>query len=176
MTNYHVFDQVNDPVYTHQVNTYVDPGIEAGPEADAAREGVLFIAHFSASVPAAQNLMLQVTNPMGSGRTMYISRVSGSSSASNVLLTLLRNGTFSGSAVTPVNLNFGSANTSAMTAQGGTGTVGGSPTTVAALILPTEPLVYSIGGGIVVPPGNSLTVTIGTGTTNAAAQIQWWEY
>ena len=133
MTNYHVFDQLHDPIFTHQVNTFEDPGIEAGAEADAAKAGVLFAASFAASVPAGQNLLLQVANPPGSGRTMYVSRVFGSSSAA-VTLALYRNGTFTGSAITPVNLNFGSANASAMTAQGGTGTLGGGPAVLLSLI------------------------------------------
>jgi hypothetical protein len=136
---------------------------------------VLFAAPFSASVPAAQNLLLQASNPPGSGKTMYISRVFGSSS-SGVNLTLLKNGTFTGSPITPVNLNFGSANASSMTAQGATGTAGGSPTSILSLLLPQQPFILNLDGSIVIPPGSSLIVMIGTGTTNASAQIQWWEY
>ena len=176
MTNYQVFDQVHDPVFTQQVNTFEYPGIEAGAAADAAKAGVLFAVPFAASVPGGQNLLLQAANPPGSGKTMYVSRIFGSSSASNVTMSLYRNGTFTGTAVTPVNLNFGSANTSVMTAQGTTGSLGGGPTLLMSILLPEMPFTLDVGGSIIVPPGSALTVLIGTGSTNATAQIQWWEY
>lgn len=176
MPNYHVFNNADDPLFTQQVNTFIAPGIESTPEGDAAKVGILYAANFSATVAAGQNLILQTSNPSNSGKTLYISRVSGSVSAAGATFSLLKNGTVSGSAVTPVNFNFGSANTSAMGVRSATGTVSGSPVTIITLVLSAGQFVIDFTGRIVVPPGNSLTVTVGPGSATATANVNWWEY
>ncbi|WP_036746428.1 hypothetical protein [Paenibacillus sp. UNC451MF] len=107
---------------------------------------------------------------------MYISRVAGSASIAGATATLLKNGTVTGSTVTPLNLNFGSANTSVMTVRSATGTVTGSPVPFVTLILPAGPFMISFTGSILVPPGSALTITVGTGAATASANVSWWEY
>ncbi|WP_036746429.1 hypothetical protein [Paenibacillus sp. UNC451MF] len=63
MPNYYVFDQTNNPLFTQQVNPYIAPGIESSPEGSASMAGVLYIANFSSSITAGQNLILQASNP-----------------------------------------------------------------------------------------------------------------
>ncbi|CAG7617366.1 hypothetical protein PAECIP111802_00399 [Paenibacillus allorhizosphaerae] len=65
---------------------------------------------------------------------MFVSRVSGGISIAGATIAILKNGTVTGTTVTPVNLNFGSSNTSVMAAKSATGTVTGSPVTVISLI------------------------------------------
>jgi hypothetical protein len=113
MPNNNVFNTEQEPLYTDQVNTYADPGISTLQEWEAAVAGNLYVANTSGSITAAQNLLLQVANPGGSGRTLYVSRISGSITITGATLTVIRGGTFTGTTVTPVNYNFGSSTMSA---------------------------------------------------------------
>lgn len=178
MPNDAVFNQMNQPLYTEQVNTFVAPAIDSPSEGGAAKAGLLFTIPFSSTVTTAAPLVLQVSNPVGSGRTMYISRVTGSSATAALTLTLLRNATVGGSVITPVNLNFGSAVTSVMTARSATAAPTGSPATLVSLLLAAGPVIVDFSGQIVVPSGNSLTIsiTIGSGSSGATGGISWWEY
>lgn len=177
MANYSIFNQIDHPLYTQQVNTFSFPGIDSTPEGGAAKAGMLFSVNFASTVTTPSPLVLQITNPVGSGKNMYISRVSGSSAAA-VVLSVLKNGTVSGSAVTKVNLNFGSTAASVMTAQSATAAVTGTPVTVTSLLLSAGPFVIDYTGRIIVPPNNSLTIsaTLTGGSANATASINWWEY
>jgi len=177
MANYSVFNQIENPLYTQQVNTYIAPGIDSTPEGSASKAGVLFGVNFASTVTTSAPLVLQVTNPLGSGKDMYISRVAGSAAAAAVILTIIKNGTVSGTAVTKVNLNFGSSTVSVMTAQSATTAIIGTPVTVASLLLSAGPFLINYTGSIIVPPNNSLTVsaTISSGTSASTASINWWE-
>lgn len=178
MPNEAVFNQSSQPLYTEQVNTYIAPAIDSFPESDAALSGLLFSIPFASTVTTAAPLVLQVSNPAGSGRTAYISRVAASTAASPVTLTLLRNAVVSGSAVTPVNFNFGSAVTSVMTSRTATAAPTGGPATLVSLFLAPGPVIVEYNGRIIVPPGNSLTlsITIASGSSAATGNINWWEY
>lgn len=176
MANYSIFNQIENPLYTQQVNTYINPGINNTPEGGASIAGMLFGVNFSSTVTTAAPLVLQVTNPLGSGKNMYVSRVTGSS-AGAVTLSVLKNGTVSGTAVTKVNLNFGSTAVSVMTAQSATVAVTGAPVTVTSMLLSAGPFIIDYTGRIVVPPNNALTVTVTvTGSAVSTAGINWWEY
>lgn len=177
MPNESVFNQMNQPLYTEQVNTYIAPGIDSSPEGGAAKAGLLFTIPFSSTVTTAAPLVLQVANPVGSGRTIYISRVTGSSATAALNLSLLRNATVGGSIITPVNLNFGSAITSVMTARSATAAPTGGPTTLVSFLLAAGPVIVDFSGQIVVPSGNSLTlsITIASGSSGATGGISWWE-
>ncbi|MEK5026117.1 hypothetical protein [Paenibacillus sp. FSL M7-1046] len=172
MPNDAVFNPSSQPLYTEQVNTYVTPGVASFPEADAAQSGLFFAIPFASIVTTAAPLVLQVFNPAGSGRTAYISRVTASTATSPVTLTLLRNATVGGATITPVNFNFGSAVASVMTAR----TATAAPLT--SLLLAAGPVIVELNGRIIVPPGNSLTITltISTGSSAATGGISWWEY
>ncbi|AIQ20347.1 hypothetical protein H70357_29300 [Paenibacillus sp. FSL H7-0357] len=178
MPNDAVFNPSSQPLYTEQVNTYVTPGVASFPEADAALSGLFFAIPFASTVTTAAPLVLQVFNPAGSGRTAYISRVTASTATSPVTLTLLRNATVGGAAITPVNFNFGSAVASVMTARTATAAPSGSPATLTSLLLAAGPVIVELNGRIIVPPGNSLTITltISTGSSAATGGISWWEY
>jgi hypothetical protein len=101
--------------------------------------GLLFGIPFASTVTTAAPLVMQISNPGGSGRTVYISRVIGST----------------GTAAAPT----------------------GSPATLMSLLLATGPVILDFDGRIIVPPGNSLTITltIGSGSTAATGSISWWE-
>lgn len=176
MPNHNVFNSEVVPIYMEQINTYAAPGIESGQEWQAAVNGILFVANTSGSITAAQNLLLQVTNSGVGGKTMYVSRIAGSISIAGATITIYQGGTFSGTTVTPVNLNLGKATTSSMSAQRLAGTVGGSPVTLINAILSAGQYSSDYSGRIVVPPGSTLTVSIGLGAGTASANISWWEY
>ncbi|WP_150268974.1 hypothetical protein [Paenibacillus tepidiphilus] len=177
MPNEAIFNQSSGPLYTEQVNTYISPAIDNFPEADAALAGLLFSAPFASTVTTAAPLVIQVANPGGSGRTAYVSRVTGSSAASAVTLTVLRNATVTGATIAPVNFNFGSVNASVMTVRTSTAAPTGSPGTLASLLLAAGPVVVDFNGRIVVPPGSSVTlaITIASGSSAATGSINWWE-
>ena len=178
MTNYFVFDTVNNPLYTQMTNTYTAPGIEGGAEGDAAKSGVLYVlTSGSTAVAANQNLLLQVTNPGGSGVSMYISSITGGSSAA-ATVTLYSGGTVTGGTTpTPFNALFGSSNTSAMamTTRSVSSTITGSPTTFTTLLTAGSYFYLPYAGQLIVPPGRSITVSVGPGALTAAANITWWE-
>lgn len=178
MPNEAVFNQNNQPLYTEQVNTYTAPGIDTLPEAGAAMSGLLFGIPFAATVTSSAPLVMQVSNPGGSGRTVYISRVIASTGTASVTLTLLRNATVGGSVITPLNYNFGSAVTSAAAARTATAAPTGSPATLMSMLLAIGPVILDFDGRIILPPGNSLTlsVTIASGSTAATGNISWWEF
>lgn len=96
MPNETVFNQNSQPLYTEQVNTYIAPGIDTLPEAGAAMSGLLFGIPFASTVGTSTPLVLQIANPGGSGRTLYISRIIASTGTASVTLTLLRNATVGG--------------------------------------------------------------------------------
>jgi hypothetical protein len=178
MPNDSVFNQSSQPLYTEQVNTYIAPGIDSAPEGGAAKAGLLFGIPFSSTVTTAAPLVLQVSNPAGSGRTLYVSRVTSSTATAAVTLTLLRNATVGGTTITPINFNFGSALSSVMIARSSTTAATGGPATLVSLFLAVGPVIVDFTGQIVVPPGNSITasITIASGTSAATAAISWWEY
>ncbi|AIQ54710.1 hypothetical protein [Paenibacillus sp. FSL R7-0331] len=178
MPNDAVFNQSGQPLFTEQVNTYIAPAIDSSPESDAAISGLLFAIPFTSTVTTAAPLVIQLFNPVGSGRTAYISRVTASSATAAVTLSLLRNATVTGTTGTPVNFNFGSSVTSVMTARTSTAAPTGSPANLASLLLAAGPVLVDFNGRIVVPSGSSLTVsiTIASGSTAATGSINWWEY
>lgn len=178
MPNEAVFNQNNQPLYTEQVNTYIAPGIDTLPEAGAAMSGLLFGIPFASTITTSAPLVMQVSNPGGSGRTVYISRVIASTGTASVTLTLLRNATLGGSVITPLNYNFGSAVTSVAAARTATAAPTGSPATLMSMLLATGPVIVDFDGRIILPPGNSLTVsvTIASGSTAATGNISWWEF
>lgn len=177
MPNDAVFNQNGQPLYTEQVNTYIAPAIDSLPEAGAAVSGLLFGIPFASTVTASAPLVMQVANPGGSGRTVYISRVIASSGTAAVTLTLLRNAALGGAVITPVNYIFGSAVTSVATARTATAAPTGSPATLLSMLLATGPVILDFDGRIMVPPGTSLTatVTIASGSAAATGHISWWE-
>lgn len=177
MPNFFVFNNAGSPLFTQSTNTYTAPGVESLAESDAAKSGLLFtLASGISSVPSGQNLLVQVTNPGGSGKTMYISRIIGGITAA-ATLTIASGGTFTAAATpAPFNMNFGSATASSMTTKTANGTLGGSPVSFTAILAAAGQYTIGFGGGIVVPPGGVLTFSAGTGALNASANIMWWEF
>lgn len=177
MTNYSIFNKSNSPLYTQSTNTYLIPAIESTPEGDAAKSGALYILSTgSVSVGAGSNLLLQITNPLASGKTIYVSNLIGGVTAA-ATVTIQKSGTITGGTTpTPFNANLGSANTSVVTTKQNTGTLGGSPTSF--ISVPVTASMYSLafGGGIVVPANQTLSITVGTGALTASAILTWWEY
>ncbi len=192
MPNEHVFDKPGQPVYTNQINTYISPGIVAPPETSAGVSGRLFIANAINSTSlgllgGTVTISIQVTNPAGSGRTLYVSRITGGVTvALNLLssfsgtLTLSQNGTLTTpTTLTPVNSNFASTQTSVMTARSSTAAVTGA-STFFSVPLEAGPFLYEENGRYVVPPGQSINMTVSASLTVAglvgtSADIMWWE-
>lgn len=177
MTNYAIFNKSNDPLYTQSTNTYLIPAIEGSAESDAAKSGQLYIVTSgSVAVGSGNSLLIQIANPSGSGRTAYLSSVTGGSTAA-VTLTLFKGGTIaSGTTPTPVNANFGSANTSVVTARYNTGALVGSPTTFASIQLTAGIFQVYFSGGVVIPANQTLSITAGTAAATSSVNITWWEF
>ncbi|MEH6892288.1 hypothetical protein V7024_22000 [Bacillus sp. JJ864] len=176
MPNYFVFNTPNNYLYSLLTNTYTAPAISSTPEGDATKSQIVYTLPFNTSVASSQNLLIQVSNPSGSGKTMYVSRISGGTTAA-ATVNIYSGGTISGgSTPTPVNTYIGSSNTSVMTTKTNTGTLGGSPQTILSLLVTAGLFSIDINGGIIVPPNTTLTATVGTGSLTASANIMWWEY
>ncbi|MUT65143.1 hypothetical protein [Paenibacillus sp. NEAU-GSW1] len=177
MTNFSVFNNENSPLYTLVNNTYSSPAVISSPEGDAVKNGRLFtVTSASTAVGGGSNLLIQITNPNGSGRTLYISQITGGISAA-ATLNVYSGGTVTGGTTpTPFNLRFGNATTSIATARTSTGSVGGSPTLFLTALLAEGMFNFPFGGGVIVPPNTSISISVGTGAITAAANITWWEY
>lgn len=169
MTNYHVFDTVVNPVYTKMTNTYQAPGIIAPPENNAVTAGNQYSITGSASALVVLSLIsavisLRLNNPAGSGKTIYISRITGCVGGSSLLSSLSgsalvnKGGTLTAPAsLTPANNNFSSTNTSVMTAQSSTAVISGG-TTLLSFQLAPGPFSQDYKGSIINPAGQRVCV------------------
>ncbi|MEC0370380.1 hypothetical protein [Paenibacillus chibensis] len=176
MANFKVFNRSTRPLYTQNVNTYASPviGTEAGSGAASAGESFMLTSG-SVSVPASQSLLLQISNPSGSGKSVHVSRISGGATAA-AAVNVYSGGTITGGTTpTPQNNLFGSSIASVVAARQNNGTLGGTP--ILYLNLPITTGIYSINldGSLIVPPGQTLTVTLGTGALTASVNLTWWE-
>ncbi|UHA75563.1 hypothetical protein [Paenibacillus sp. 481] len=178
MTNFAVFNNQPNPLYTFLTNTYTNPGVGSSTAQAAAQSGVAFtLTTTSISVPASQNLLIQITNPSGSGRTVYISHLVGGTSAS-ATLTVLSGGTIAAAGSTtpvPVNRNLGSATTSVVTTRQNTGTLTGTPVTIYSNFLTAGVYGLSFGGSLIVPQNQTFTISLGVGALTGSINFAWWE-
>lgn len=192
MPNDYVFDDPNQPVYTNLTNTYTSPGIVAPPETNAGATGNLYVVNAINSTTlgllgGSVTITIQVSNPAGSGKTLYVSRETGGVNvALNLLssfsgnLSLTKGGTLtSPTALTPVNSNFGSTRTSVMIARSSTAAPTGG-TTFYSVPLQAGPFLYNENGRYVVPPGQTITMSVSASLTVAglvgtSADLVWWE-
>ncbi|PEA53023.1 hypothetical protein CON64_20440 [Bacillus pseudomycoides] len=193
MSNYYVFDNVNNPVSTKSINTFNNPSVVSSPENSASKSGVFFFTTATNSqslgiLGGSVIITLQISNPSGSGKTLYVSSISGGTGVSLSLLSsftasmqLIQGGTLtSPTTLTPFNANLQSSNTSVMTARSSTSAVSGGTT---FMNLPLQPGQFFIDytGSIIVPPSKSISITINAslsvaGVLSTNANISWWEY
>ncbi|WP_338553496.1 hypothetical protein [Paenibacillus sp. KS-LC4] len=176
MTNNAVFNNEKNPLSMLINNAYTSPAIIAPPEENAAVNGRLFIVTSgSSSIGAANNQLIQITNPSGSGRSLYISSISGGISAA-ATLNLYSTGTVTGGTTpTPFNSQFGNTTASIATARVATGTITGTPTLFMTMLLAAGVFNFTFTGAIIVPPNRAITISVGTGVITAATNIVWWE-
>ncbi|MFC4303586.1 hypothetical protein [Cohnella boryungensis] len=192
MPNDSLFDSSAHPLYTRSINTYASPGTVAAPDIGAAQTGSEYnaTATNSASLGGLGGsviIALQLANPAGSGKTLYVSLIAGGTSIAlsllssfSATLTVAKNATLASPAtVTPTNSNFASAKTSAMTASSSTSAPSGG-TSVLSLPLVAGQVEIVQRGNLVVPPNNSITVTLSAslsvlGVLGATANLMWWE-
>ncbi|AZN38665.1 hypothetical protein [Paenibacillus albus] len=176
MNNYNIFNTEHNPIYMQQNNAYTSPGVIEGPEADAAKNGILYILNTgSTSVGSGSSLLLQATNPSGSGKKLYISRIAGGTTAA-ATLTVASAGTITGGTTpTPFNALFGSSKTSIATTKQNTGTLGGTPTTCFVTPLTAGLFDIAFAGSLIVQENRTISVTLGTGSLTGAINLTWWE-
>lgn len=177
ITNYNVFNQSNGPLYTRLTNTFSAPGIEASPDSGAAAAGSFFaLTTNNTLIPSNQNLILQILNAAGSGRTLRISSIMGGATAAATLVIYSGGTVTAGSTPVPVNTLLGNTNTSVVTTRQNTGTLGGTFTSLTSIPLTAGMYSLDLNGSIVVPPGQTLSVSVGTGNQTAAINLFWWEF
>ncbi|WP_336762822.1 hypothetical protein [Paenibacillus sp. USHLN196] len=177
MTNYNVFNQSNGPLFTQLTNTFSAPGIEASPDSAAAAAGSFFaLTTNNSSIPSNQNLLLQVVNAVGSGRTLRISGLTGGTTAAATLVIYSGGTVTGGSTPVPVNTLLGNTNTSVVTTRQNTGTLGGAFTSLTSIPLTAGMYSLNLNGSIIVPPGQTLSISVGTGSQTGAINLFWWEF
>ncbi|MDT0124669.1 hypothetical protein Q9R46_18545 [Paenibacillus sp. RRE4] len=177
MTNTNVFNQSNGPLYTQLTNTFAAPGIGAAPDTGAAAAGSFFaLTTNNVSIPSSQNLLLQILNAAGSGRTIRIASLSGGTTAAATLVVYSGGTVTVGSTPVPVNTLLGNANTSIVTTRQNTGTLGGTFTSLLSIPLTAGLYALDLNGSIVVPPGQSLSISLGTGSQVGSINLFWWEF
>lgn len=192
MPNYFVFDQSNSSFYGQLKNNYTDPGIMSPTDMDAATNNREFITTASNSgslglLGGSVIITLQFSNPSGSGRTMYISSITGGVNVSLSLLssfsgsiTLYSGGTLtSPSTLTPFSTKFGSGATSSMTARSSTSAPSGGTSIMSYAITPGL-LTIPLAGSLIVPPNQTFTMIVSASLTVAGvmantATVSWWE-
>lgn len=176
MPNNKVFNTISMPIYSLQTNTYTSPAVEEDASAAAAAAGISFwLPTGNVSVGGSANLLLQITNPSGSGKTVSINQISGGSSASASLI-LYSGGTITGGTTpTPSNSRLGTATTSIVTTKQLTGTLTGSPTTLYSTFVTAGLYNLVFQGGLVVPVNQTLTVSLGVGSLTGSINLNWWE-
>jgi len=190
--NYNVFNPLTQPVYTSNTNTYISPGIVAPPENDAGNSGRLFNSGTTNSTTlgllgGSVIATVQLSNPAGSGRTLYVSRLSGGITVSLNLLSsfsgsmnVSANGTLSSpSTLTAVNSNLSSTNTSVAIVRFSIAAPTGA-TTLMTMPLQAGPFSSSIFGSYVVPPGQAINLNVSGslsvgGLLASTAYFAWWE-
>ncbi|MEK3879847.1 hypothetical protein NSS64_02065 [Paenibacillus sp. FSL H8-0122] len=191
MPNNYVINDNDQPVYVEMTNTFRAPDISAPPEMSASQAAVLFSANASNSATIVLSLLsavisVRISNPAGSGRTLYLSRISGSIGGTSVLtsisgsFSIVKGGTISSpSTVTPVNNNLASTAASSMTVQSSTAAISGGTVLANVQIAPG---VFSpaFTGSIIVPPNNVISISVSSssaavGTIISALSLNWWE-
>ncbi len=166
------------------INTFQEPVVTEDSQARATVAGRnYFLTSQRQTVANGASLFCQLTNPAGSGRTVHIGRLAGTANT-NLVITLNRNGSFAaaGTAMTPVNANFGSANTSVVTAkfvnQAADPTVGGVifqdliERSTGAIVI------FEYDGRIIMPPGTTFVIRIlnNSGGNNVISfNASFWE-
>lgn len=192
MPNHYVFNDNDQPVYVEMTNTFQSPDITAPPELSASVNAVLFSANASATATVVLGLSsaiisVRINNPAGSGRTLFISRISGSIGGSSLLsamsgtFSIVRGGTLtSPAALTAVNNNLASATASAMTVQSSTAAISGGTTLYTYQLAPGT-FTQLFTGSIVVPPGSAISANVTSSSSSIGLTITsvlsfaWWE-
>lgn len=177
MTNANVFNQSNGPLFTQLTNTFAAPGIEAPPDTGAAAAGSFFaLTTNNVTIPSSQNLLLQIVNAAGSGRTIRLSSLMGGTTAAATLVIYSGGTVTVGTTPTPSNTLLGSSNASIVTTRQNTGTLGGTFTSLISIPLTAGIYSLDLNGSIVVPPGQSLSISLGTGSQVGSINLLWWEF
>ncbi|AIQ54709.1 hypothetical protein [Paenibacillus sp. FSL R7-0331] len=192
MPNHYVFNDNDQPLFVEMTNTFRSPDITAPPELGAAESAVLYSANASASATVVLSLIsavisVRINNPAGSGRTVFISRITGSIGGSSLLsamsgtFTIIRGGTLSSPAALPaVNNNLASSAVSSQTVQSSTSAVSGG-TVLNSYQLAPGSFSQSFTGSIVLPPGSSLCANVTSSSSaiglviTSALSLTWWE-
>ncbi|GMK41812.1 hypothetical protein PCCS19_48710 [Paenibacillus sp. CCS19] len=192
MPNYFVFDQSNSSFYGQLTNDYAEPGVMSPADMDAAVNNREFITTASNSgslgiLGGTVIITLQISNPSGSGRTMYISSITGGINVSLSLLssfsgsiTMYSGGTLtSPSTLTPFSTKLGSGASSSMTARSSTAAPTGA-TTIMSYALTPGIFTLPFAGSLIVPPNQTLTINVSASLTVAGvmantATVTYWE-
>ncbi|GIP26969.1 hypothetical protein J23TS9_20990 [Paenibacillus sp. J23TS9] len=176
MANFKIFNRSTRPLYTQNVNTYTSPGIGSLPSSGAASAGESFtLTSGSVSIPASQSLLVQIINTVGSGKSVHVSQISGGATAA-AAVNVYSGGTITGGTPpTPQNNLFGSSITSVVTTRQNNGTLDGTPVLYMNMPITTGLYIISLDGALVVPPAQTLTVSLGTGALTASINLSWWE-
>lgn len=177
-----VCNSSDNPFFTRSVNELDSPTVVVPIEELAALEGVFFaVSTGPVSVSANGFLLLQLTNPAGSGKDLIISRLSGGATV-NTTISILRNGMFPsvGTTLTPRNTNFSAPDNSVATAkfitQTSDPTVGG--VTINSIVQPGGVFVIEYSGRVRVNPNTRILIrsTNNTNQTNLLSMnISYWE-
>lgn len=192
MPNQFVFNDNDQPVFVEMVNTFQSPDISAPPEISASQNAVLYSTNGSASALVVLSLLsaimsIRISNAVGSGKTVYVSRISGSIGGSSLLsamsgsFTIVKGGTLtSPTTLTPTNNNLGSSATSAMTAQSSTAAISGGTPLFNYQLAPGA-FAQNFTGSIIVPPGSAICANVTSSssavglTITSVLSLSWWE-
>ena len=150
-----------------------------------ARSGNVYtVSTGSLTISANGYLVVQLTNPANSGRTIYINRISGGATT-NTTFDILKNATFSaaGTPLTPTNTNWSYADTSAITgkylSQSPDPTTGG--TLMMSIIQVGGPVVLDFDGMYIMPSSTTnrefyIRLINNANQVNIlSVNINWWE-
>lgn len=175
MPNYFVVNSANDPLY--------DKALILTQNYQAAQSGVLYrLTTGSQSLVIGGFLLLQITVPANTKKTIYINEVDCGSQGA-LTLDIFRNATFAaaGTSAVPLNCNSAFSNNSSMTVKWLTSatdpTSGG---TLERTLIGTSGFIISLNGASIMTSTTSnltyyLRITNGGVANNVSLGVSWWE-
>lgn len=171
---------MNSQVY----NFYPDPLYVVGSNSNAflSSRGTFFSVTASGlSVAIGGSYLLQLTNPSGTSKTLYLYKFSLSTSGTGtgINIQFIRNGSFpgAGTSVTPANTNFASTVPSVATFKHGTGSPSGT-TIILTTLQSSQIYTEDINSVITMPPNTTLLIQINNtllSLQSIAINLFWYE-
>lgn len=195
-TNTKILSSIAEPIYTTSTSSYANPlyTTTITSAADAGRQGNSYsIRTDLTQVYDAEFLAVKMTNPSGSGKNIYLDKVSVFNSTTGldgyIKADIFKISAAITGSLNPANLNLGSTNESVLknhyTVENSDSSVGGTALVSGVLGKDPDMLIFDLAGSIYIPENTSIAVEIDNKLQGALeayidiyviVNIIWWEF